>query len=288
MNAETFKRRTNEDNSFQLVKAEMGDRETIDHPEIVYKYRCWHNQQSTFHDNILLNNEIYIPSPDEFVDKMDCRNPTRYDILTHDERITLCQRILKSIHSKYNEATILRLAKIDAESPRLKDKSWMDEVDRRAWGDYNRFTGIFSVTDSSLNAKLWKVYGDNYKGICYGFDTAAIIEDVGFGGGGLVHYVDELSIIHPLDEFPIMFFKRVFCKTKEWEFEREYRLKTADYQPRIRQFQESTLKEIIIGHEMAEECIPEIIANLNLRQHRTQLFQTVVSGRGLTRKEIKY
>src|SRR5690606_31522137 len=104
------------------------------------------------------------------------------------------------------------------------------------WGDYNKFTGIFSVTDSSLNSDLWDMYGDNYKGICYGFDTRLIAQDVEFKGGGLVNYVEQLPIIHPFDEFPIMLFKRVFCKTKEWEFEQEYRFKTTDYLPRIRRF----------------------------------------------------
>jgi len=286
MIAENYKWGATDDGNIQLVNVETADYDSVEQPEIVYKYRCWHNSKSPFHDNILLNNEIYIPSPSEFFDKKDCSNPTRYDILNHDERVVLCQRILRNKHPRYNEDAILRLAKSYAESPRLQDKAWMEEVDRRNWNDYNKFTGVFSVTDNELNPDLWGAYGDNFKGICYGFDTKLITQDVGFKAGGLVSYVEELPVIHPFDEFPKMFFKRVFCKTKEWEFEQEYRLMTNDYLPRTRPFRESTLREVIIGHNMPEKYVNEIIMHLGQRQTGVKLFQTEPIKNFLSRKEI--
>ncbi|RQP19278.1 MAG: DUF2971 domain-containing protein [Parapedobacter sp.] len=267
----------------------MVDLASVQKPTVVYKYRNWKNLSNPLHDRVLFENELYIPSPDRFEDVKDCRNPTRYDLLTNEERLGWCRNFFRRLHPRFNDVAIDRMAKEWADMPHLTDKQWIDKVEQDAWKKYNEFTGILSVTDELLSAPMWEKYGDLFRGICYGFDTMALINDVSLKGGGLVHYADELPIIHPLDEFPLMFFKCIYCKEKKWEFEEEYRFKTTDHHGnRVRKFQESTLVKVIFGHEMPKGYLDEAIGVLSGWQQKPTLFQTIRTADGLAAVEINY
>lgn len=288
MQANDYRWQKMEDGSIQLLKVELVDLESVPKPPIVYKFRNWRNLANPKHDNVLLDNELYIPSPDRFEDVKDCRNPTRYDLLIDVERLSWCKNFFRRQHPRYNDTAINRMAEEWASKPHLADKQWIDKVEQDAWKKYNEFTGILSVTDHPSNQSMWEKYGDSFRGICYGFNTAALINDIGIKSGGLVHYVDELPIIHPLDEFPLMFFKRIYCKERKWDFEEEYRFKTTDYYPRKRKFSRSTLVEVIFGHKMSKEHLNAAIATLSDWQDKPRLFQTTSTAKSFKIIEIDY
>jgi hypothetical protein len=61
----------------------MGEKYTIEYadgegmkiPPIIYKYRDWNNRN---HKKLLLENKIFLSSPRDFEDKMDCNIPEEF------------------------------------------------------------------------------------------------------------------------------------------------------------------------------------------------------------------
>ena len=54
------------------------------YPDIIYKYRSWNKE---FHRNILLKNEVYMSSPNDFNDPFDCRIPKNHFLIDTPEKI---------------------------------------------------------------------------------------------------------------------------------------------------------------------------------------------------------
>src|SRR5690606_32537158 len=106
MLAEDYNWRTADDGTIHLVNVEMVGLTSVPKPSVVYKYRNWKSLSNPLHDRVLFENELYIPSPDRFEDVKDCRNPTRYDLLTADERLQWCRNFFRRQHSRYNDVAI--------------------------------------------------------------------------------------------------------------------------------------------------------------------------------------
>ena len=53
-------------------------------PDIIYKYRSWNNE---FHKDVLLKNQVYMSSPEDFNDPFDCRITKNHHLLNTTEKI---------------------------------------------------------------------------------------------------------------------------------------------------------------------------------------------------------
>lgn len=225
-------------------------------PEIVYKYRNWNNK---YHKSIINDFAFYFSAPSDFEDEHDCVNPTRYDLLSKDER----DKVIKhNLDDSWDRRT--RRKKEQEIRKNLSDKKhyhrWVKETKKLI----DERTAVLSLTYDCENKCMWNKYADNGSGFCIGIQLP---DDESFWGiKGNVTYVDKLPIIKPvplmtLDEQHIY---RIMYKEKKWSFEREVRLHSFREFPfkkneRVRRVSNQYVKEIIFGYNMTQDHKNEIL-----------------------------
>jgi len=233
------------------TKAEIrfGTLDDFDFPPMIYKYRSW---KDDYHKRFLNEREVFMASAESFEDELDCRNPTRFDLLTkqqiydyflwssHNENPNFSRQQHRHFARKWTKES-------DVNHPKIVKKH-MDQSIK----DYHAHEGILSLTENWNNSDMWNYYADNGKGFCIGYDTRILFDHL--GGGGEVIYVDELPIImpEPFMEPEIAMQHRVYYKTKKWEFEQEYRTKKfwpnpATISDRQIKLPKEAFKRIILG-----------------------------------------
>lgn len=149
---------------------------------------------------------------------------------------------------------------------------FIEQFEKEEWNQYNRLTGILSVTYDTLSEPMWIKYADNHTGISYGFDTDALIRGCKIGGGGEVQYVEKLSFIHPLEDVIVQATNRVYYKIKDWDFEQEYRLRTFSNDGRIRTYPDEALLEVVLGKGFDMTQLSEIVELLKIKGGHVKLF----------------
>lgn len=250
----------------KTVKAEIkiGTLDDFDFPKTIYKYRNWSDD---YHKRFITEREVYLASADTFEDELDCRNPTRFDLLTrkeiYDYFFWSSQRENPDFTRQQHRSFARRWAKdSDVNHPKLV-KNWMDQ----SIIDYHAHEGILSLTENWNNLDMWNSYSANGKGFCIGYNTRIMFDYL--GGGGEVIYDDELPIImpEPFMEPEVAMQYRVFYKTKKWEFEDEYRTKKfwpnpATLSDRQIKLPKTAFKRIILGDKISISDRAEIEAGV--------------------------
>jgi len=238
-------------------------------PDIVYKYRCWDNAHPR-HKTILTNQEVYFASPLTFEDPVDCKNLTRYDLLTDFE---IYNRYL-SESFKHNPSYTTGQHKDFADhwfeiSP-LRDKASVRQYMEEKFVELcNRF-GVLSLTEKNALPEMWVKYSGGHTGICVGFDSKITFQF--FGGGGKVDYYKVLPTIHPRPKhsFEEQMTIQVYSKEEKWEFEQEYRTQklffvdNATDDDRTIKLPKRAIREVIFGALMGDnekQELNELIAN---------------------------
>lgn len=208
-------------------------------PAVLYKYREWKNP---LHSKILLDNSIYIPSPNEFEDKYDCN--LEYKIPTREE-------IIMKIESKgysYEDAF-----SYSVNSP-LRSNEFISRIKK----DWHQELGILSLTENSCNPEMWSKYADSNRGFCIAFDTSKLVSL--FAMGKKVEYGD-LPIVDPIrDDINVQIEKEYFHKSKAYEFESEYRFikRIPNYEDRYLELPWGTIVGVKLGKDMPDDDKQEI------------------------------
>lgn len=202
------------------TKINTGTLDDIEFPEILYKYRDWDNINNR---RFILNREVYLSSPDQFEDKLDCKIPIRYDLMTEKQAYDFYERLQNQSGTILNRQEKRKKIKNFVKAKEYKSKKINAEFEKNYFEEYFKKIGILSLTAENKLDDMWVKYANNHSGFCIGYNSRILFESL--GGGGKVEYVDTLPIIMP---YPIMDrdtqrYKQVYSKLKEWEFEKEYR-----------------------------------------------------------------
>ena len=191
----------------------------VELPKIVYKYR---EAENPYHRAILKDGKVYFSPPNGFEDEIDCKNPTRYDLLTDQEIYDEYYKRLKVRFPLRGHQYIDAQAKAWVRQGNFRDKKMIEHFETEYWDRLNKRFGVLSLTEDPANLTMWNKYSALLNGICIGFNTRTMFEEIG-GGGGDVTYVDELPIIKPFMAAEIQNNLQVFNKMRKWDFEKEYR-----------------------------------------------------------------
>lgn len=227
-------------------------------PDKVYKYRDWND---SYHKKILTEPSIFAAPPKSFEDTLECRNSTRYDLLSDIDIFNKFYEISKKENPEYDFKEHINFAGYWFRETPLRNPIEYFLLMHRSFEEFNDRFGIFSVTTNPYSRRMWEKYGADNKGYCVGFDSSRLIKF--FGGGSQVQYQDHLPIIEPFEDFLIQHYKQVFYKTTEWSFEEEYRLHKfwnirVTTEQRNIQIDHECISEVIFGPEMRSEDIEEI------------------------------
>ncbi|MCG8409991.1 MAG: DUF2971 domain-containing protein [Bacteroidales bacterium] len=203
------------------MKIQQIDFNEIELPDLIFKYRNW---SSEYHKTIITERKVFMASPSSFEDKLDCKIPIRYDLLSQREIFDKYFHYSKIDNPKRNRAEHRKHARKWTKKYPLSNPDNIALFQKKYFEDFFERFGILSLTAESENDDMWIKYSDDFKGFCVGFNTKIMFESFG-GGGGNVNYYDELPLIYPEPKFTIgkIYYYQVFSKERKWEFEKEYR-----------------------------------------------------------------
>lgn len=232
----------------------------IEYPDVVYKYRCWENP---FHQSIITNRQVFMAAPSDFDDKLDCKFPVRWDLLTDAD---IYKYFLSDSKKKNPERTRQQhreFARDWMKKSAVRNPQRVKEHQARTFNDYNERVGVLSLTANPSIERMWVEYGCNHEGFAVGFNSRIMFEYL--GGGGEVIYVDNVPVIYPMPKhsFYEQRHYQIFHKLSEWSYEEEYR--TTIFRPnplatdeRIIQLPPEAYQEIILGSKMSANNIAEV------------------------------
>jgi len=231
-------------------------------PDVLYKYRTLTNE---FERKALFDQELWLAHPKTFEDKLDCKNPVRYDLLTKEQIYQKYLHECKNENPSFTRQQKRKWARDWTKNSPLYKEGYIEGFQENFFNDFSDRLGVLSLTANSENEKMWFKYADNNQGICIGYDSKVLFTKV--GGGGKVQYYDELPILLPtpfnsLDEHRV---NQVYAKEIKWQFEEEYRcqrfsmtkLPLTDEERRIRLPKEAIL-EVIIGDKVSVDQFNEV------------------------------
>ncbi|KOP36887.1 DUF2971 domain-containing protein [Flavobacterium sp. WLB] len=262
------------------------------YPDIIYKYRNWAEE---YHKNILLKGEVYLSAPKNFNDPFDFRIPKNFMLLDSQEKI---ERYVDEGLEKHKEWLIKDGRNIKDERvfqlKRLENlELYQQEHERIESEATDKHYGILSLSSRWDSILMWSHYGYFHKGFNVGYNEEKMRQSGFFGKGGPVAYSDNFPAIDPFSEHNmITSFMQTHFKSKEWEYEQEYRL-TKLFYPNVPTEKDRTIvipldfiEEINLGISISEKDKNEIVdfaKNKNIK-----IFQTekIPFKFGLTRFQI--
>lgn len=247
--------------------------EKLDLPDLIYKYRDWSDD---YHKTILTKRQVFLASPSSFEDKLDCKIPIRYDLLTEKDIFDKYLYYSKLDNPGWNRGKHRSHAREWTKKSPLKNPDTAKVFQEQFFQDFFERFGVLSLTADHENHDMWKKYSGDYKGFCVGFNTTIMFDSL--GGGGNVNYFDELPIIFPEPKHSLeeQHLYQVYSKERKWEFEKEYRTHKFSYKPltsdqRIVTLPPEAYNCIILGKDMPagtkenlKESIPKELAHIKI------------------------
>jgi len=202
------------------ANVKTGTLDDIEFPEIIYKYRDW---KSLYNRRFIINREVYMASPNQFEDEIDCKIPVRHDLMTENQAKIYYEHL-----SKIAEPNLTREQRKQQVKFHLKKKDYLsiDKLHKHQkfyFEQYFKRLGILSLTAENCLDEMWKKYSNKHTGFCIGYNSRILFEHL--GGGAKVEYFDNLPILlpDPIMDREIIRYKQIYFKERKWEFEKEYR-----------------------------------------------------------------
>lgn len=233
-------------------------------PPILYKYRDYDND---FHRKTLINNEIYIPSANEFNDPLDSKTPFRYrdEDLTEENIYLKCLQIAKRSQPGLKEEQYQEIAYENQKKELLLDDQHLEKFDKDHYKQICNEYGVYCLTPDSKNFLMWSYYANSHKGFCVGYHSHYLLGTELFSIGGKVDYRSDFPKL-PLfpSENDHIFLNIFYTKWKIWKHEKEYRLiHKYKYDRKGRKdiftLPDITIAEIVFGCQFSENELLKLI-----------------------------
>lgn len=193
-------------------------------PTAIYKYRDWEN---SFHKQLLVSNQLYTPTVGQLNDPFDSMLGYNYEKLRNEG---LTKRVVALYYKEFGnvleEQGYTEKHLIGNDNPLLiselvKLKIQFDELFME---NRKKFLGIISFSKVWNNTLMWSHYANGHSGFCVGFKTERLINSTYFDSGCDVFYTEKYPAISPFDEELNKKVKTLFHKSKDWQYEEEYRM----------------------------------------------------------------
>lgn len=243
-------------------------------PSIVYKYRDWNNVDFR---RVLTHHELYLASPADFDDPMDC-NLREHFPSTKEDLYEFFMNDCNLKHPEWNRSRRRQYAHYWSKNSPMVNKRERDELLLETKKLHDKRFGVLSLALRNDNEYLWEHYADNHRGFCIGYDTRKLIESGLFGSGGAVKYNDVLPFIDFVkDDNLTKFEKNVFNKKRvPYSQEEEYRLTKSwshdvEKEERVVTIPVECIVQIIVGKN-APEHIRKEIRSIQLKLYPNAVF----------------
>ncbi|MFC0575366.1 DUF2971 domain-containing protein [Paraburkholderia solisilvae] len=180
------------------------------YPAFLYKYRTGNE---IFLDRLIVHNELYFASRDQFNDPFDARCHMLYEGTGAQKRARF-QKLMKDNHASLKQREALARVFFDPLEAAKHAQLSFDQVADRI--------GIYSFTENPRSLLMWAHYANEHKGICLQFYLPS---DPAFVEVFPVRYSDNLLTVNWVtdtlkDEWAVQPF---LTKSREWLYEEEWR-----------------------------------------------------------------
>ena len=246
-------------------------------PKTLYKYRSWDNK---FHKSILTNNEVFLSSAELFNDPFDAKVPFRYDEkeMTDDNIFIKLYQVGKESWPELSEKELIDKCYEQQKTGIFKDDRCWKNKSQEIIDSFNKTYGILSLTPKSNNLLMWSHYADSHKGFCIGFDTKLLAKSIN-GLFGNVNYSDKVPVQSMFAKPMQNCIAYLMTKSKEWEYEEEYRITKIFASNTPVRFPKEAIKEVILGLSISEENRNEITNIVKEHYTTAKLFQSIRSDK---------
>jgi hypothetical protein len=264
-------------------------------PHKLYKYRKWSNKH---HRRLLTNAELYFASASNFNDPFDSNITINYSKGSKKEILGKYVEHIAKKNPGLSKTDRLKLAKSWMEKGIYNDpeniiKSQKSQIEKRL-----KEVGIVSLSEYSDDIIMWSHYADSHKGFCVGFDTNNLqrfkeqykqLHEVLFNIYK-VKYNKKYPTPSPFGTEEEVVIDPLRIKSYIWNYENEYRLISLNGSNQILQLTDEIISEVILGCQMAEPDIEDIIRVLSKLRKPIRLYKMEMKTAefGLSKKEIAY
>ncbi|MDQ3190581.1 MAG: DUF2971 domain-containing protein [Bacteroidota bacterium] len=240
-------------------------------PEKLFKYRDW---KKDYHRNILLHQEIFIPSPRTFNDPFDCQISIAFHLLKYDENLVLdyfnkvVRRHFPNYSTEQHNQEVIKLLK----EGRYKNDAFIFSQNKQALKKIHDTLGVFSVTAVNDNVLMWAHYSNNHSGFCVGFDSVQLFSYL--GGGGEIFYEKDYPTILPTEDFINQMLRQTNTKASYWNYEIEYRLTKMNGADSIIIIPKEIITDVILGYKISKSDERDIIKIISLELPHVKVYKT--------------
>ena len=237
------------------------------YPEVtrLYKFRPYDENSLT----MLINGTIWFAKPDSLNDPFDCKIPFDNHINPHElENFLPRYKNFKGISDKQLEEEI---QKIHDSKGRLKkefENIW-NIVIHEADEQLNN-SGVFCLSQSSTNILMWSHYAESHRGFCVEFIRNSQNDLGDYEKTRRVQYSSDYPTVSPLS--PDAFDLKFFTKSKDWKYEKEWRL--INEEGNVRKPFPGDISAIIFGLNMPEPQ-RKAIKNILFERNKIEYLQAI-------------
>ncbi|MFC1490737.1 DUF2971 domain-containing protein [Candidatus Latescibacterota bacterium] len=243
------------------------------YPKILYKFRFF--DEKDYHLRLLTHNEIFFSAPSIFNDPFDCQIPLRYDIGTKTQKINLVEKIILRKELTLSHKDAHREAKAFIKTKKLDNLKLLSGMNSDLT---NKILGIFCLSENYSSILNWSHYSDSHRGFCIGFDRDILLDQINkfyeesktILSLEKVRYSEDFPLINP---YTMDIVDQLRTKSKEWEYEKEYRLILQDGANKLVVLPENAIRRVIVGCKINNENFEIMREIIRKRNNRIRLFK---------------
>jgi hypothetical protein len=211
---------------------------------LLYKYRSLATPE--FVADILLRHRLFCADPRNFNDPFDCGAPISFDA-TAEKKIECAVVQIRKKHPAITE-----------EAARVLAPARCIEVEANAPGRIRARVenqGVVSLAGVLDNLLLWANYADSHKGVCITFGASHFDHGKFFGQALQVRYNTKRPVVNfYLDSPEVQVSKHLLTKSRDWEYEREWRIIVNNRQcNRYWEFDPKLISAVYLGCRISPE-----------------------------------
>jgi len=228
----------------------------------LYKFR----KTNEYSFDILCNNRLYLASPSEFNDIFDSKKKVDFSY----NGKSIANHLFKEFRDDPKLANLNRqqLRKIVHETAKKNFKNGYDQREIEVFNRLRETTGIISFSETNDSQLLWAHYADDHKGFCLIFDVNKLIKSSEYIESDTRKYICPIQKVNyiknpePLyfwkEEIYKTFYRFFYEKTKEWEYEQEWRLTLPEDEKKFISLEENTITGVIFGYRADQKTVDQI------------------------------
>lgn len=245
----------------------------------LFRYSFYSKKYAYRHAALFTDGLLYHSNPNSFNDPFDCKFHIPFpDPLIDDDNLKGFISDIEFMHKLYEELGIA-LPRRSMDSI-LSDASIRESFYKAISGEYEK-TRVCCFTSKNDNPLFWSHYANSHKGYCVRFAVTDNPKSVIHNARQIVYSEDYPTITFPIMTKLVKALIPYFRKSKEWEYEDEYRsIFSPHWFKQLENNGESLLltndkiTDVYFGVKMSDEDKKDVIQLIDDGPFTPQIWQT--------------